>query len=131
MQPASCSFGPMWPHRCTVVGNPGGGGTWFFWQILLRGVLGVVRKSVGGKSFLLHFYVEVFKNLYRGYMRCLPSPPVCIYVWPPEPFEFVIPALDDGHDDDALPRRWLLVKILFTLAISLTYLSRSRCLSIM
>jgi hypothetical protein len=40
----------------------GGGGPSGFWQILLRGVLGVVRKSVGG-SFLLHFYVEVFQNL--------------------------------------------------------------------
>ena len=50
-----------------------------FWQILLMGVLGVVRKS-GGGSFLLHFYVEVFQNLYRGYMRC-PLPPVCIYDW--------------------------------------------------
>jgi hypothetical protein len=30
-------------HRCTVVGNPGGD-PWDFWQILLRGVLGVVRK---------------------------------------------------------------------------------------
>ncbi len=70
-------------HRCTVVGSPGGGGYLvFFWQILLRGVLGVVRKSVRG-SLLLHFYVEVFQNLYRGYMRCphspLSSPPVCIY----------------------------------------------------
>jgi hypothetical protein len=59
-----------------------GGGPWVFWQILLRGVLGVVRKSVGGGVVLLHFYVEVFKNLYRGYMRCPPLlPPVCIYVW--------------------------------------------------
>ena len=31
-------------HRCTVVGNPGGVGPCFFWQILLRGVLGVMRK---------------------------------------------------------------------------------------
>jgi hypothetical protein len=30
----------------------------------------------GGGSFLLHFYVEVFQNLYRGYMRC-PPPPLC------------------------------------------------------
>ncbi len=35
---------------CTVVGNPGGGGgvLGFFGRILLRGVLGVVRKSGGG-----------------------------------------------------------------------------------
>ncbi len=70
-------------HTCTVVGNPGGV-IGYFWQIILRGVLGVVRKSVGGGgSFLLHFYVEVFKNLDRGYMRCppppSPPPPVCIY----------------------------------------------------
>jgi hypothetical protein len=36
-------------HRCTVVGNSGGGPLGFFWQILLRGVLGVVRKSGGGR----------------------------------------------------------------------------------
>jgi hypothetical protein len=49
-------------HRCTVVGNPGGGVLGFFWQILLRGVLGVVRKSGGGGRVLLHFYVEVFQK---------------------------------------------------------------------
>jgi hypothetical protein len=51
----------------------------FFWQILLRGVLGVVRKPVGG-SFLLHFYVEVFKNLYRGYMRGPLPPPLFAFM---------------------------------------------------
>ncbi len=67
-------------HWCTVVGNPGGGGSLgVFGQILLRGVLGVVRKSVGGVSFLLHFDVEVFQNLYRVYMGCPPSPP-CVHL---------------------------------------------------
>jgi hypothetical protein len=47
----------------------------------VEGVLGVVRKSVRG-SFLSHFYVEVFKNLYRGYMRCPPPPsPPCVHLW--------------------------------------------------
>jgi hypothetical protein len=32
-------------HRCTVVGNPRGV-LGIFWQILLRGVLGVVGKSL-------------------------------------------------------------------------------------
>jgi hypothetical protein len=57
----------------------GGGGPWDFWQILLRGVLEVVRKLEGGGSFLLHFYVEVFQNLYRGYMRC-PPPLPCVHL---------------------------------------------------
>ncbi len=71
-------------HRCTVVGNPGGV-LGVFWEILLRGVLGVVRKLEGG-SFLLHFYVEVFQNLFRGYMRCPPSTPLCASMFPFYPF---------------------------------------------
>ncbi len=38
-------------HRYTVVENPGEGVLGFFWQILLRGVIGVVRKS-GGSCFI-------------------------------------------------------------------------------
>ena len=37
-------------------------------------------EKIRGRSFLLHFYVEVFQNLYRGYMRCPPPPlpsPLC------------------------------------------------------
>ncbi len=65
-----------WPfdHRCTVVGNPGGI-LGVFWQILLRGVLGVVRISGGGVVFYCIFMWKFFKNLYRGYMRCPPLPP--------------------------------------------------------
>ncbi len=53
----------------------------FFWQILLRGVLGGCEKIRGGRV-LLHFYVEVFQKSLKGYMRCPPPPappPVCIY----------------------------------------------------
>jgi hypothetical protein len=39
-----------------------------------EGLTCVVKNQWKG-SLLLHFYVEVFKNLYRGYMRCTPSPP--------------------------------------------------------
>ncbi len=57
-----------------------GGGPWDFWQTLLRrGTWGCEKIRRGG-SFLWHFYVEVFQNLYRGYMRC--PPPVCIYGFP-------------------------------------------------
>ena len=49
-------------HRCTVVGNPGGG-PWVFWQILLRGVLGVVRKSVGEVVFIAFLCGSFQKSL--------------------------------------------------------------------
>jgi hypothetical protein len=51
-------------------------------QILLRGVLGVVRKSGWVPLFLclLHFYDPIFESLLRGYMRCPPPPPL-----PPPP----------------------------------------------
>ncbi len=65
------------PHRCTVVGNPGRV-LGFFWQILLRGVLGVVRKSGGGG--VLFYYIimwKFFKNRYRGYMKCPLLSPLC------------------------------------------------------
>jgi hypothetical protein len=66
-------------HKCTVVGNPGGGGPWVFLANSFEGGTWGCEKISGG-SFLLHFYVENFQNLYRGYMRCPPSPPpVCIY----------------------------------------------------
>jgi hypothetical protein len=68
------------PHRCTVVENPGGWVFGFFGKFFLGGYLGFWENQCGGGSFLLHFYVEVFKILYRGYMRCPPlPPPVCIY----------------------------------------------------
>ncbi len=58
-------------HGCTVVGNPGGGGgPWGFGQIVLRGVLWVVRKS-RGFCVLFHFYATIFRTL-------RPSPlPLC------------------------------------------------------
>ena len=55
-----------------------GGVLGFFWQILLRGVLGVVRK-LGGVVFYCIFMWKFFKNLYRGNIRC--TPPVCIYAF--------------------------------------------------
>ncbi len=63
----------------------GGGSLGFLANYFEGGTWGCEKISGGGGSFLLHFYVEVFKNLYRGYMRCPPTspplpPPVCIYV---------------------------------------------------
>ncbi len=66
-------------HRCTVVGNPGGGSLGFFGEFFWEGYLGLWENQ--GGSFLLHFYVEVFKNLYMGYMRCPPPlPPPCVHL---------------------------------------------------
>jgi hypothetical protein len=53
-------FKGTFTHRCTVVGNPGGGPSGL-WQILLRGVLGVVRKSVWGGHFYCIFMWKFFK----------------------------------------------------------------------
>ncbi len=52
-------------HRCTVAGNPGWGVLGFFWQILLRGVLGVVRKSGGGSRFVA-FLCGTFSKIFIG-----------------------------------------------------------------
>ncbi len=69
-------------HRCTVVGNPKGGGPWGFLANSFEGVLGVVRKSGGGGRVLLHFYVEVFQKSLKGVLEVpLLPPPVCIYDW--------------------------------------------------
>ncbi len=46
-----------------MVGNPGGGGPWVFWQIILRGVLWVVRKSVGGVVFIAFLCGSFQKSL--------------------------------------------------------------------
>jgi hypothetical protein len=51
-------------HRCTVVGNPGGWVLGIFWQMLLRGVLGVVRKS-GGVVFIA-FLCGSFTKIFIG-----------------------------------------------------------------
>jgi hypothetical protein len=51
-------------HRCTVVGNPGGG-PWFFWQIPFREVLGVGRKS-GGESCFISFLCGNFSKIFIG-----------------------------------------------------------------
>ena len=40
-------------HRWTVIGNPGGGPRGLG-QFILRGVLGVVRKSRGSSSFVFY-----------------------------------------------------------------------------
>jgi hypothetical protein len=41
-------------------------------QILLRGVLGVVRKSMRSSIFVFYclFFDQIFQSLLRGYMRC-------------------------------------------------------------
>ncbi len=53
----------------------GGGGPWIFWQILLRGVLGVVRKSVGVVfiAFLCGSFTKSLKGVHEG----PPPPPLC------------------------------------------------------
>ena len=77
-------------HRCTVVGNPGGSVLGFFWQILLRGVLGVVRKS-GVVVFYCIFmwkFLKIFIGGTWGAPPPPPPPPVCIYV--PSPLSIFI-----------------------------------------
>jgi hypothetical protein len=69
-------------HRCTVVGNPGGV-LGVFWQILLRVVLGVVRKSGrwGRGSCFIAFLCGSLLKIFIGVHEVPPSPhPVCIYV---------------------------------------------------
>jgi hypothetical protein len=63
-----------WKSREGVLG--------FFWQILLRGVLGFVRKS-GGSCFIA-FLCGSFSKIFIGVhevppLSPSPPPPVCIY----------------------------------------------------
>jgi hypothetical protein len=59
--------------------SKGGGYLGFLANSFEGGTWGCEKISGGGGSFLLHFYVEVFKNIYRGYVRCPPSPPpLCV-----------------------------------------------------
>jgi len=53
-------------------------------QILFRGVLGVVRKSRGVLYFrvLLHSYDQIFWSLLRGYLRYFPPSPLCASIFP-------------------------------------------------
>ncbi len=69
----------IYQHRCTVVGNPGGGGPWFFLANSFEGGTWGFEKIRGGVMFCCIFMWKIFKNLYRGYTRCPLSPPVCIY----------------------------------------------------
>ncbi len=69
-------------HRCTVVGNPVGGGgvLGVLAKFFLGGYLGLSENLVGGPLFylfcvLLHFYVTIFWTLPLS----SPLPPVCIY----------------------------------------------------
>ncbi len=59
----------------------GGGVLGYFAKFFWGGYLGLWENQWGG-SFLLHFYVELFRNLYRGYMRCPPSllSPPCVHL---------------------------------------------------
>jgi hypothetical protein len=54
-------------------------------QILLRGILGDVRKSNGGGVIpflrLLHFYVTIFRT------TPLPPAPSCVHLWPNVTFD--------------------------------------------
>ena len=68
-------------HRCTVVGNPGRGVLGFFWQILLRGYLGLWENQRGVGVFYCIFMWKFFKNLYKRYMRCPLPPPPCVHLW--------------------------------------------------
>jgi hypothetical protein len=65
-------------HRCTVVGNPGGGGVPWGGQIHFRGYLGLSENLEGPLyclySCLLHFYVSISWTLPPP-----PSPTVCIF----------------------------------------------------
>jgi hypothetical protein len=64
-------------QRCTVVGNPGEGGSLgFFGKFFWGGYLGLWENQGGGVVFYCIFMWKFFKNLYRGYMRCPPSPPL-------------------------------------------------------
>ncbi len=54
-----------------------GGGPCFLWQILLRGVLGVVRKS-GGESCFIAFLCGSFSKIFIGGTLGAPSPPPCV-----------------------------------------------------
>ena len=47
-------------HRCTVVKNPEGGGSFGCWPNSSKGVLGVVRKSRGPPFFRV-FMTKLFK----------------------------------------------------------------------
>ncbi len=52
----------MFKHRCTVVGNPGGGGgPWAFLANSFEGGTWGCEKIRGG-YVLLHFYVKVFQK---------------------------------------------------------------------
>ena len=64
-------------NRWNSKGGRGGGGPWGFGQIILRGVLRVVRKSRGVLNIrvLLDFYEKVFKL----YPRPAPGPP-CAFI---------------------------------------------------
>ncbi len=56
-----------------------------YFQILLRGYLGL-GENVGGGSSIFVFYcifmIQFFQSLLRGYMRCPPppSPPPCLHL---------------------------------------------------
>ncbi len=70
-------------HRCTVVGNPGVGGgvLGVFWQIFLREVLGVVRKSGGGGLCFIAFLFESFSKIFLGVHEVpLPLPLPCVHL---------------------------------------------------
>jgi len=58
-------------HRCTIVGN-GGGGSLGVLANSLKGVLGVTRKSRRIPYFHIYIFMTKFLNLTF-------SPPVCIY----------------------------------------------------
>ncbi len=56
-----------------------GGVPWVFWQILLRGGTWGCEKISGGVIFNAFLCGSFQKYIYRGYMRCPPSP--CVYLW--------------------------------------------------
>ena len=57
-------------HRCTVVGNPGG--PWGFGQILLRGVLAVVRKC---RRVPFLYFIAFLCDKFLELTPSLPLPP--------------------------------------------------------
>ncbi len=73
-------------HKLTLFKTPGSGVLEVFWQIHLRGYLGLLRNGRGPHYFRVLFYVWAsFLKKYRGYVRFTFSSPcahLCVCVIP-------------------------------------------------
>ena len=63
-------------HRCTVVGNPGG--PWGFGQILLRGLLAVVRKC---RRVPFLYFIAFLCDKFLELTPSLPLPHLRVHLW--------------------------------------------------